>query len=366
MPESTEKFVNQAGLAHYTGIIKNHTDLSLQVDDVTIEYSGSMNDDKNKLRIKDAGITQPKLSLALQITLGIADISTITDVDSIVELIQSSDVDQQEFILQNISSSTVSSWTVSQVETVTAAFDQSLRASFVADKVSISGYSMAEIKSFIQHSVSNGYSSGLIGKSKNLSITGYGSKEFKIIGIQHDDLPSGGKSLATFLCIDALTVDQIDTRSSTNHNERYFPNCNLANKLNTTYKAMFPQDVLSLMVTVSKKCLTGQNDTGDLPYNSYDADVWILSFKEMGINPNKVKSANFPSRGYTDGEEYQYFAEGGSLPTYSGTVPSIGTSNGAWTRTPAISNNNLIFGTYKPNNLSGASNYRWICPGFCI
>lgn len=132
----------------------------------------------------------------------------------------------------------------------------------------------------------------LIGQSRNISITGYGTFAFQLIGIGHDSLASGGTSkLLTFQSIDIVCDHNMNSSSTTSGGwassaMRTFMNGDLLSK--------FPQYVQDVIVEVKKPyCATANGAT------QYSNDkLFIASEKEI-----------FGTSSYgNDGTQYEYWS----------------------------------------------------------
>ena len=132
----------------------------------------------------------------------------------------------------------------------------------------------------------------LIGQSRNISITGYGTFAFQLIGIGHDSLASGGTSkLLTFQSIDIVCNHNMNSSNTTSGGwassaMRTFMNGDLLSK--------FPQYVKDVIVEVKKPyCATANGAT------QYSNDkLFIASEKEI-----------FGTSSYgNDGTQYEYWS----------------------------------------------------------
>lgn len=132
----------------------------------------------------------------------------------------------------------------------------------------------------------------LIGQSRNISITGYGTFAFQLIGIGHDSLASGGTSkLLTFQSVDIVCNHNMNSSNTTSGGwassaMRTFMNGDLLSK--------FPQYVQDVIVEVKKPyCATANGAT------QYSNDkLFIASEKEI-----------FGTSSYgNDGTQYEYWS----------------------------------------------------------
>lgn len=310
MPKSTEKFVNQAGLAHYTGIIKNHTDLSLQVDDVTIEFTESMNDSGSKLRVKDEGITEDKLSLSLRLTLGIVNIASL-NAQQIAEILSTANLEQQQNVVADITASMISTWSVDDLIQVVSSMDSSLRASFVSQKVNLAYIDWSDIYSLAGTIIDSGAGSALVGKTKQLQLAGYGTYEARVIGISHNDLQTGGKARTTWQF--TSTIQGIKTKWYESYDLETFnwANSVVRGVLNGTVYNAFESGLKSQIKEIALP-VTTKFDRTATTYGTSNDKVFILSMDEGDI-PNGAYADDFQFRAH-EGTIFQWYSQGGSHP----------------------------------------------------
>ena len=303
MPKSTEKFVNQAGLAHYTGIIKNHTDLSLRVDNVTIEFSesGSSVEQNGVLRIKNEGVDETKLSFSLRAKLGLADISEAT-VDQIADIISTSNVDYQQSLLDSMTPQMVSSWDYDDFVLIANSFDATLRGSFVKQLVDFESMSWSQVKAFVGSY--NQYESCCLGKRKSVPMSGYGTCDYILIGVGHD-----GAGILTFMSASSVTTSALDSRSELNLRIGW-NDLNVAVALvETTLYNSLPDDLKSIAQYATKKIST-KGMVGSSNITEKQVKMALISAKERGCSSY---SEGVPP----DGTTYEYFSSGGGLDVSS-------------------------------------------------
>ena len=132
----------------------------------------------------------------------------------------------------------------------------------------------------------------LIGQSRNISITGYGTFAFQLIGIGHDSLASGGTSkLLTFQSIDIVCNHNMNSSNTTSGG---WASSAMRTFMNGELLSKFPQYVQDVIVEVKKPyCATANGST------QYSNDkLFIASEKEI-----------FGTSSYgNDGTQYEYWS----------------------------------------------------------
>ena len=132
----------------------------------------------------------------------------------------------------------------------------------------------------------------LIGQSRNISITGYGTFAFQLIGIGHDSLASGGTSkLLTFQSV-AIVCDH--NMNGSNTTSGGWASSAMRTFMNGELLSKFPQYVQDVIVEVKKPyCATANGAT------QYSNDkLFIASEKEI-----------FGTSSYgNDGTQYEYWS----------------------------------------------------------
>lgn len=188
----------------------------------------------------------------------------------------------------------------------------------------------------------------LIGQSRNISITGYGTFAFQLIGIGHDSLASGGTSkLLTFQSIDIVCYHNMNSSSTTSGGwassaMRTFMNGDLLSK--------FPQYVQDVIVEVKKPyCATANGAT------QYSNDkLFIASEKEI-----------FGTSSYgNDGTQYEYWSINN---TNNARIKKLnGSAQYWWMRSVRDSTNFRLVSTDGDAGSIYASDSRGCVPCFCI
>ena len=243
-------------------------DLGGSVDDETIEYSTASGEVEPKLRVKDSAITTDKLALYSVTVDNLAE--------DVIGLITNPKPGQD-----------------------------------------VSAYSWQELKWLAANKASE--INYMIGQTKNVNVTGYGSVPFTLIGINHDDLSSGsGKAGMTFISTKAL--GSVAYQSSTSQvNPAAYPTSTLKQTIESTTYNAFEEEVREAMVSVSKVCDS----------STISCTVWPISLYELtGLGHiDGYPDGTFPAQ---EGALYEYFSEN---PTAQVRNP---TGVDYWTRTARL------------------------------
>ena len=317
-----------------------NTDLSGSVDNETIEYATAPGEDASKLRVKDGGIssekiedgavtedkiiggavTQNKLDVLLQIKLGIYDSSQIDTADELMHIYNNGDAQQKQ-----------------------AAVDQLFNLSW------------PDIVSCV-YSIDVQYLSNLVGSTKDVSVTSIGSVPFQLVGVNHDDMASGGKARLSFVSKNVLYND-IDNAFA---NNQTWNQSHLRDWLNSNFKSVISDVPQSAIKQVKKKwlfkTLTGEDRSGET--QDY---IWVLSTDEVGYDARSDMS---------DGTIYDYYSPGGNAirkKTYNGSASD-------WVLRSTGSDNFRGYYVYRVNGSNGQVSELFVesgtlfpvAPGFCI
>lgn len=300
------------------------------VDNVTLNLNGEAKAQIKSRAVKDDliaiyGIHSEHMDNYLRQLLGILDPSSWSP-DEFVSYVSDLDAeDQVSFINENMDGSTISDWSASDV----ADFDQALKSdaasiAFVSimDLNQLAWGSLPGIVNAISHEAALSY---FVTKEKSASCGTYGTRSFRVIGVKHDDLSSGGKSALTFEC----TTNMVNVGVSDDHPVKWngeddpgdaaaWPICNLRDTMRDTVFPQFPSDLQSAIATVKKRCTGGdfytsytsstRPDDSSLTKVDSNETVFLLSAYEI-YGPNERRDISY--RRYwapPEGERYDYWA----------------------------------------------------------
>ena len=188
----------------------------------------------------------------------------------------------------------------------------------------------------------------LIGQSRNISITGYGTFAFQLIGIGHDSLASGGTSkLLTFQSV-AIVCDH--NMNGSNTTSGGWASSAMRTFMNGELLSKFPQYVQDVIVEVKKPyCATANGAT------QYSNDkLFIASEKEI-----------FGTSSYgNDGTQYEYWSINN---TNNARIKNLnGSAQYWWMRSVYDSANFRIVHTDGNAYSRSASSSYGCVPCFCI
>lgn len=248
------------------------------VDNITIEWPNK------KLQVKDRGITRNKLSFDLQSIIGVLDPSD-WGYQEYYEYVQSiSDSGEEEtFINRYLSSSEIAKWTADQVSNFYDILKSDNSKNTLWSGVNWNKYSLQDFYDLTVKFGSSKYSS-MIGKTIHLNMNEYGAHDFRVIGVNHDNLTSGEKALFTFQSTDIVAQKQfIITRQE---GARYAKSP--MSKFVESLIESFDPDVSSMIKQVSKQT-AGYSDPDD--YNSDQVyidsyKVWIMADTSLSYHVN--------------------------------------------------------------------------------
>ena len=188
----------------------------------------------------------------------------------------------------------------------------------------------------------------LIGQSRNISITGYGTFAFQLIGIGHDSLASGGTSkLLTFQSIDIVCNHNMNSSNTTSGG---WASSAMRTFMNGELLSKFPQYVQDVIVEVKKPyCATANGST------QYSNDkLFIASEKEI-----------FGTSSYgNDGTQYEYWSINN---TNNARIKKLnGSAQFWWMRSVGDSARFRIVNTDGSADYGNASYATGCVPCFCI
>lgn len=260
------------------------------VDNVTIEWVN------RKLQVKDRGITRKKLSFDLQSAIGVLDPTDWQYQDYYDYVNSLTDSGEEEtFISQYLTTSVVNSWTAAQISNFYDILKSDTSKNKLWDGVNWNGLPISDFRELVVKFGSSKYSS-MIGKTIHLQMGSHGAHDFRVIGVNHDNLTDGtGKALLTFQSTDIVSM--------------YKENISLSPGVQTysltplrTYVEglidSFDSDVRSLIKQVSKEenyvVVNGSGSNYTNTYyptvsspskNAFNSKVWLISDAELSESP---------------------------------------------------------------------------------
>ena len=188
----------------------------------------------------------------------------------------------------------------------------------------------------------------LIGQSRNISITGYGTFAFQLIGIGHDSLASGGTSkLLTFQSIDVVCDRNMN---SSNTASGGWASSAMRTFMNGELLSKFPQSVQDVIAEVKKPyCATRNGAT------QYSNDkLFIASEMEVfGTSENG-----------NDGTQYEYWSANN---TNNARIKRMNGSAWSWWMRSVYNNGRFSYVNGEGNaNVAYAGGSYGCVPCFCI
>ena len=265
----------------FDDLTEGKINLTTSVDDVTIEFT------EQKLRVKDRGITQSKLSFELQSAIGILDPST-WGYEEYYEFIQTIPSTSQEetFVNQYCTQDVLRTWTYGNVESFYTVLKSSTSKNTIYSRIPWDGYKLSGLRHLVEFFGSSHYSEA-IGRTIPISLGSYGSHTFRIIGVNHDTLAEGGTALLTLECTDIITTTTLGSWGTlgTPQQQLLFSASPLKAPMSALYDS-FEEDAKSVMKKAHileryDNRNVSDRDNDPLFDNSYDDYVWPLSDWEM-------------------------------------------------------------------------------------
>ena len=202
------------------------------------------------------------------------------------------------------------------------------------------------------------------GTKFSVKLTNGKTLEYRIIGINHDDLADGsGKAGLTFL----TTSTTISSRmNATQSNAGGWEKSELRAKMNSgEIWNLMPSDFQSKVKSVKKLTnnVGGGSANKDAAVTATSDKLFLLSYSE--IVPTSYWASSYP---WTSNEGTQYEAFKGKVTNNYNSNSAIAIGSGWWERSvnPGNSANFLIVdGNGDPSlNYSGAAHSRCVCPAF--
>lgn len=294
------------------------------VDNITIEWLNK------KLQVKDRGITRNKLSFDLQSIIGVLDPSSweYQDYYDYVGSIETSE-EEETFINKYLSSSEIAGWTADQVSNFYDILKSDNSKNTLWSGLNWNKYSLQDFYDLTVKFGSSKYSS-MIGKTIHLNMNEYGAHDFRVIGVNHDNLTSGGKALLTFQSTDIVAQKQfIITRQE---GARYAKSP--MSKFVESLIESFDPDVSGMIKQVSKKTV-GYSDPDN--YNSTHTytdsyKVWIMAESSNTQHVN---------------DKYDYWT---SHTSAADRIMKFNSSPSSWLLRGVVSSSyvNYLYPTYQP------------------
>lgn len=297
-------------------VISGKINLSNTVDDVTIEWFNS------KIRVKDRGITRDKLSSDILSAIGILDTGDWDYDDYYSHLTSLGSAAEQEAFLSNIGlfdpAELLPTWTGTQIRSF---FDAILSADgkdILFDDMPWNSLDMSDFRYFVESYGSSKYSS-MIGKTISLDLGDtLGVHDFRVIGVNHDDLTSGGKALLTFQSVDVIekhTFSSFSTTDATHHSESV---SSLGTYFEQNLYNMFDSDTKSLIKSVNKYEYYSDSLEGHEHQEGYrivPRKVWMANAREVGIDIREMPTGwNLNELPNTRYDYYSEVSDAGSYP----------------------------------------------------
>lgn len=261
----------------FDDLTEGKINLTTSVDDVTIEFT------EQKLRVKDRGITQPKLSFELQSVIGILDPSS-WGYEEYYEFIQTipSTTQEETFVDQYCTQDVLKTWTYGNVESFYTVLKSSTSKNTVYSRVPWDNYKLSGLRHLVEFFGSSHYSEA-VGRTVPISMGSLGTHSFRIIGINHDNLASGGKALLTLECVDIPYVQTIGTWGDIGDNQYKYSTTPLRTAMASLYD-YFDADTKSVikLASIYERWGSRSNSTGDQLYDQIFEDyVWPINQYEQ-------------------------------------------------------------------------------------
>lgn len=272
-------------------------DLTNEVDNETIEYSNGgdpLADAKLRVReggvktgqISDGAVTQEKLSNELQIVLDIVD-TTGWGFDEYLDFISGLSGDSQTNFVKQIDQGTLKGWTASQQNQLMAVCNDNSQK-YIVTTVGISGKTWPEIQAFYDACNNLSVRSSFIGLKKTETIGSYGSREFVVIGVGHDDITGGGKARLTLTSSTGMTASQIGENGfwcggSDDYAEMYYPNSGLHAAMSKFYNQI-PSGMKACVASVDKVVVQGSGGSSASGTTTFSTQVFAISGAELGYD----------------------------------------------------------------------------------
>ena len=151
----------------------------------------------------------------------------------------------------------------------------------------------------------------LLGFMKDVAVSGVGTVKARLIGLNHDDLVSGGKAGFTFQLTDGLSTSAPASfqMNSSNTNSGGWASSLMRSTNLPKLKAALPADLQGVIKKVTKKTSTANSGTA---VSDTEDDLFLLSLVESigttktAYTDNPVASGNYL---YNEGSQYEYYKQ---------------------------------------------------------
>lgn len=319
--------IDDTTAGYLMGLINNISAASF-VDNVTLNLNSEAKAQIKSRAVKDDlialyGIHSEHMDNYLRQLLGILDPSSWS-ASQFIEYVSDLDADgQTSFINENMVGDTIADWTSTDVSNFDAALKSDAASIAFANSIDINLMEWGKLEGIV-----NGFShaaalSSFVSKEKQASCGTYGTQTFRVIGVKHDDLSTGGKAALTFECTtNMVAVGDTDNvtwngQGAPQNNAAAWPICSLRTTMRETVLPQLPSDMQSAIKTVKKRCTGGQfwnYDSGARPDDSgltkvdSDETVFLLSAYEI-YGPNR--NYNIGGMRYwtpPEGDVYDYWS----------------------------------------------------------
>lgn len=297
-------------------IISGKINLSNTVDNVTIEWYNN-----SKIRVKDQGITRNKLSSDILSAIGILDTSgwNFNQYYSHIKSLSSS-AEQVAFV-SNVGlfnpEKLLPSWTGNQIKQFFDALLSQEAKEYLWADMPWRTLSMSNFRYFAEKFGSSHYAD-MVGKTISLDMgDSLGLHDFRVIGVNHDDLASGGKALLTFQSTDIIEKHTFNSFATTDGDGIASVSASSLGKYYESLYNSFDADTKSMIKEVVKKeNYSTSSSPGSTSVRSINTKIWMITCLETGLPSRQMPAGFYISSNLSD-SCYDYYS--GMDPTYGGT-----------------------------------------------
>ena len=334
-------------------------DLGDKVDDETIEYSNTSSSVEKKLRVKRGGIGMDSLSDALKISLGVIDTSGYSFQDFYDAMNGIGESDQNK-VAQLATSEQVNSWTAYQVAKLFSVLEPSPQGTIIGKLTAVSSWGAGELADVLGNTDSSNKSaleakatpsvlgsdtaaniiklfgsctdgmqqqvitsmdlstknwseipsikkatgaasmSRWVGKSKPVTVTGYGETNAVCVGVDVDDLTQGGKADMTFAVEVADNVVPKSVFGETGGWDGYDGVPALSGKVVPAYLPNLPADLRGAIKQVDKNTIVDVTTYSGITFSTTSSTgntIFFFSWMEYDPTDNAYKDDFFTYQG---------------------------------------------------------------------